>query len=80
MMVKFSFPIRESVKNSIFNHKIVICALYMSYCQPCSIRYISPDLNLTPLAAFLRFLPSAARLRSAKNVKKQQEVSDLNQD
>ena len=40
----------------------------------------SPDLNLTPLAAFLRFLPSAASLRSAKNVKKQQEVSDLNQD
>ena len=24
----------------------------------------SPDLNLTPLAAFLRFLPSAARVRS----------------
>ena len=40
----------------------------------------SPDLNLTPLAAFLRFLPSAASLHSAKNVKKQQEVSDLNQD
>ena len=56
----------------------------------------SPDLNLTPLAAFLRFLPSAARLRSAKiftffaerseaalgkkRKKKQQEVSDLNQD
>ena len=37
----------------------------------------SPDLNLTPLAAFLRFLPSAAL---GKNVKKQQEVSDLNQD
>ena len=34
----------------------------------------SPDLNLTPLAAFFTFL------RSAKNVKKQQEVSDLNQD
>ena len=41
----------------------------------------SPDLNLTPLAAFLRFLPSAASLAAlGKNVKKQQEVSDLNQD
>ena len=30
-----------------------------------------PDLNLTPLAAFLRFLPS---------LKEQQKVADLNRD
>ena len=42
---------------------------------------LSPDLNLTPLVVFLRFLPSAARLAVlGKNVKKQQEVSDSNQD
>ena len=60
-----------------------ICNLAAGFCaiqnNP-SMAKTSPDLNLTPLAAFLRFLPSAARLRSAKNVKKQQEVSDLNQD
>ena len=40
----------------------------------------SPGLNLTPLGAFSRVLPSAASLRSAKNVKKMQEASDSNQD
>ena len=39
---------------------------------------ISPDLNLTPLATFLRFLPSAARQKKRK--KKQQELSGLNRD
>ena len=38
---------------------------------------VSPDLNLTPLAEFLCFCRAQ---RSTKNVKKQQEVSDLNQD
>ena len=42
---------------------------------------ISLDLNLTPLAAFLRFFAKrSASLRSAKIVKKQKEVSDLKQD
>ena len=41
----------------------------------------SPDLNLTYLAAFLRFFAERSEsLRSAKNVKKEQEVSDLNPD
>ena len=35
--------------------------------------WASPDLNLTPLDAFLR-------LRGKKHKKKQQEVPDLNQD
>ena len=44
--------------------------------------FASPDLNLTPLAAFLRFCRAQRKnvKKTAKNVKKQQEVSDLNQD
>ena len=38
----------------------------------------SPDLNLTPRVA--AFFYVFAERSSAKNVKKQQEVSDLNQD
>ena len=40
----------------------------------------SPDLNLTPLAAFLRGFFAGRIAALGKNVKKQQEVSDLNQD
>ena len=40
----------------------------------------SPDLNLTPLAVFLRFFAERSDAALGKNVKKQQEVSDLNQD
>ena len=48
--------------------------------QICLIWTNSPDLNMTPLAAFFRFLPSAPRCARQKNAKKQQEVSDLNWD
>ena len=58
-----------------------ISAMDLKFKLVVSYKIPSPDLNLTPLAAFLRFLPSAASLAAlGKNVKKQQEVSDLNQD
>ena len=44
------------------------------------IHELSPDLNLTPLAAFLRFCRVQRGAALGKNIKKQQEVSDLNQD
>ena len=40
---------------------------------------LSPDLNLTPVAAFFTFF-AERKNALGKNVKKQQEVSDLNQD
>ena len=58
--VDFPMSDRCPFNSGISCKKIAVWGIHYQWLWP----NCSPDLNLTPLAAFLRFLPSAARVRS----------------